>query len=425
MNPRPLQSTLRDSIGEFLDELIQMLAALSAGDFKVPFPKPEDRPGLEDVYSGFQILREDLRLHEDEMKRSYDAALNLLEDLDAKSKALEEIASIPQHNPAPIIELGEEFEFRYCNLAAKRIFPDLKELHLKHPALLLIKSEVAELAKHQKPVLIREFPYGTKVYQKNVTYNSEKKLVRLYIFEITEKKHLEEIKDHFIMKVSHEMRTPLSVILSAVSSLNEGICGPLNENQTRFLTLAHKNCARLSRVINNILDLSRLESGRALLNLVPIKILEIFKDLASTFAKESDERKIKLEFNAESHLSQIVADSDFLFQLLINLIGNAMRYAKTQILVHACDDLQGSQILSVFNDGSFIAPAYRQSIFDKFEQVNRVSGGSGYKGTGLGLSICKEIVELHQGKIWVDSDSEKGTTFFVSLPRVSIVKAAH
>ncbi len=245
--------------------------------------------------------------------------------------------------------------------------------------------------------------------------------------DLSERKKLERMKDDFISTVSHELRTPLAIIKGAVGNLKDGILGPMTEKQTRVIETTDRNITRLARLINDLLDLSRLESGRTTIRLGDVDASGLIKDLVSSFQAECTAAGLTLSSSIEGDVVKANADGDMIIQVLVNLIGNAIRYAKTSITVsltkkkrHAVfgDGKPASDVLvfSIKDDGPGIPQEFQAELFSKFLQINRPSGGEGYKGTGLGLAICKEIVGLHHGRIWVNSEEGKGATFSFEIP---------
>ena len=247
--------------------------------------------------------------------------------------------------------------------------------------------------------------------------------------EINEKSRVEKLKDEFISIVSHEMRTPLTIIKGAVSNLKDGIVGDLNEKQIKVLDTTNRNIDRLARIINDLLDLSRLESGKTKIHRRKLELTALIDEIISNFSNAASERNIQIESEIPHGLPAVFADGDMIVQVLTNLIQNALRYAKSKITIRgykenlrpdiagkADKNYQEMIKIGVIDDGTGIAKNDLALLFNKFEQINRPEGGSGYKGTGLGLAICKQIITLNHGKIWANSDTGKGAEFYFLLP---------
>ena len=231
-----------------------------------------------------------------------------------------------------------------------------------------------------------------------------------------ERRRLEKIKDEFISTVSHELRTPLSVVKAAVANLRDGIVGEMSPDQKKVIAMTSRNIDRLGRIINDLLDLSRLESGKARINLHSVQEVSLIHDTIHGFHQEASQHKIRLLEEVPKNLPDVYADPDMVIQVLNNLFHNAIRFAKTKVLITAKEIDSGIQV-SVVDDGPGIPKDKLGDLFKKFVQLDRPMGGAGYKGTGLGLAISKEIIDLHHGKIWVESSKGQGTAFHFTLPR--------
>jgi len=236
--------------------------------------------------------------------------------------------------------------------------------------------------------------------------------------EITEQRRISELKDEFVSAVSHELRTPLTIIQNAVVNLRDGIAGPLSEEQAMIVAVTNRNCERLAKLINDLLDLSRLESGELKLCCRQLDPGSFFAETMTGFKTLASERGISLSLELADNLPTLSVDSDMIVQVLNNLIHNALRFAKAQVIlrVQATQSASAGVQISVIDDGMGMSPKDMAIIFNKFAQVNRPMGGDGYKGTGLGLVICKDIIELHQGRIWVESEVGAGAQFHFFLP---------
>ena len=262
--------------------------------------------------------------------------------------------------------------------------------------------------------------------------------------EIFERERVGKLKDDFISTVSHELRTPLAIVKCAVENMREGITGPLTEKQEKVVRIAGSNVDRLTRLIDDILDLARLEASAVTLNASRVAVQELIQDTVKRFELLAKEQGLDLIANTDAqNLStddKIEIDVDKISQVLDNLLGNAIRFTQSRVelrvralnqatrtlyLVSGAsrhiqeflnNDLPGVWI-SVIDDGHGIPQDKLENLFNKFVQIDRPAGGAGYKGTGLGLSICKEIIELHHGKIWVESEYGHGAQFHFILPQ--------
>ena len=242
----------------------------------------------------------------------------------------------------------------------------------------------------------------------------------LFGVDITERKNLEQMKDEFVSTVSHELRTPLTVIREGVSQVLEGILGETTENQKLFLSVSLQAIDRLARIINDLLDISKIEAHKIELKLNLIDLCGIVQHLAAPatpFQLRAQEKNLILQTHLPEKRAVLYADRDKLIQIFTNLIGNAMKFTENGSIEITVMDHEDSVECRISDTGKGIAPEDLPRVFTKFMQFSRTHG-PGDKGTGLGLAISKALVELHHGKISVESVQGRGTTFFFSLPKL-------
>ncbi len=236
--------------------------------------------------------------------------------------------------------------------------------------------------------------------------------------DITKQRELERMKSNFIASVSHELRTPLIAIEKSVSLLLSKTTGPISETQEQFLKIAHRNLKRLSRLINDLLDLSKLEAKKMALERKISSIKEIIDETMETFNTWAETKSITLEKRIEENIPMVNVDPSRITQVLTNLIGNAIKFTPQggAITVEAHHKKDASCIeVSVADTGIGIDKQYLEKIFDRFYQTTE-RATTDISGTGLGLSICKELIELHGGKIWAESEKGYGAKFIFTLP---------
>ena len=234
--------------------------------------------------------------------------------------------------------------------------------------------------------------------------------------EIAERRRVDKLKDEWIETVTHDLRTPLTIIKGAVVELHDGRAEPLQPQQAMLMGLARRQLERVERMVVNLLDLSRLESGHARVERRTLDAGAIVRRVTGDFARAAAERAIRIETAIEPGAPPLFADPDLFEQLVVNLVENALRFAHARIAVRIRGGAAGALELSVEDDGVGIPPEKKNLLFTRFNQLERARAPDGYKGTGLGLAICKEIVGLHRGRIDVASEPGKGTSFLVSLP---------
>ncbi|MGO8987535.1 MAG: ATP-binding protein [bacterium] len=239
-----------------------------------------------------------------------------------------------------------------------------------------------------------------------------------------ELRRIDSMKSEFVSVASHELRTPLAAIKNAVQLVLKGTAGNINENQSKFLSMAERNINRLTNILNDLLNLSRIESGRIEMKFENIGLKGIIELTASSLKPHADGKSIKIDMEINEPLPPIYADPEKMEQILTNLIGNAIKFTPeggriliaAQFLPHDGKSGYGDRVtVSVKDTGIGIPSDHLDAIFEKFHQVESSLQRS-VSGTGLGLAITKGLVEAHQGKIWVESELGKGSTFTFSLP---------
>ncbi len=237
--------------------------------------------------------------------------------------------------------------------------------------------------------------------------------------DITAEREAAVMKNEFVSTVSHELRTPLTSIKGYVDLIVDGDAGEINEIQKEFLTIVQENSDRLVALINDILDISRIESGRVHLKVDPLEIPEIIQGVVDTFRTVARSSDIELTWVAEEPMPRAAGDRDRIGQVLMNLVSNAIKYSPGggSVTVRARQD--GEQVVvSVHDTGIGIAPDDQEKLFTKFYRVDS-SLTRDIGGTGLGLSICKSVVELLGGDVGCESEAGQGSTFWFTLPVAS------
>ena len=230
-------------------------------------------------------------------------------------------------------------------------------------------------------------------------------------------KDLDRLKSDFVSNVSHELRTPLTAIKGAVDLLLREVPGPLNENQTHHLSRVRSNTQHLAGLINDLLDLSKIEEGKVELDAGRVSLGGLLHEVMETVKRLAAEKPVLLEVKVPEPSVLVWADRDKVTQVLMNLVGNAIKFTPPQgrVTVSASRDGTEWAQVSVNDSGPGISAEECQKIFQKFYQVSE-DGEPKPKGTGLGLAISKALVELHGGKIWVESEEGRGSTFTFTLP---------
>jgi len=229
---------------------------------------------------------------------------------------------------------------------------------------------------------------------------------------------LNKLKDEFVSLASHELRTPMTAIRGSLSTILEGYAGELSAESREFLVAAYNENDRLIRLVNNLLNISRIESGHFKFNYETVNVNALMTEVVNNLTSAAKEKNISLVYKTNSAVPNIMADGDKVKEVLVNLIGNAVKFTHKGGVTVALEQKGGTLVISIADTGSGIAKEDQELLFKKFSQIQgdyaKQTGG-----TGLGLYICKIIIEGLKGKIWLDSTLGKGSTFYFSLPIVS------
>ena len=258
-----------------------------------------------------------------------------------------------------------------------------------------------------------------------------KKALLCFFRDITQLKELERMKTDFIAMVSHELRTPLTAIKEAISLLSTAAASKAPDLPIRFISIAKEEIGRLNRMIDNLVEVSRIESGKVKMKLEPNKIGLLIDTAVESLEVLSEKKKIKVTKNLAKNLPTIMGDSDRVFHLISNILDNAIKFTpRGGFVTIAAEKILGNSpiikarrlsssedyiMVSVADTGPGIAPQNLDRIFEKFERIEPPAS-TGEIGIGLGLTIARNTVELHRGKTWVASDVGKGSTFYFVLP---------
>ncbi len=247
-------------------------------------------------------------------------------------------------------------------------------------------------------------------------------------------KETDQVKTDFVSNVSHNLKTPLTAIREANDLLLEKIAGPINESQTKLLNITKEETLRLTMMINDLLDISRIEAGLMRYNFQYSNIQDIIRKSTDVIRFLAESKNIGIQCWNDVSIPKILLDRDKIAQVMDNLLSNAIKFTplggtitirvhevESQSIPHffagqnRLNNVHSFVRVSIADSGIGIPVECHRKIFDKFQQVNN-TGKGGMKGTGLGLSIAKHIILDHGGDIWVESDTGKGSTFHFTLP---------
>ena len=237
--------------------------------------------------------------------------------------------------------------------------------------------------------------------------------------DISERKRVERLKNEFVSTVSHELRTPLTSIAGSLGLLSGGAAGTLSDRARHLITIAHSNSLRLVRLINDILDIEKIEAGRMAFELTSVAVADLVRQAMADIRSYADQYGVDLELELpeDDRALKVYGDHDRLTQVLTNLLSNAIKFSPQGERVTTSVSLSGETVVILVKDrGSGIPEGFRDRLFTKFAQADG-SDSRRKGGTGLGLAIVREIVERHAGAVSFRTELGKGTEFEVRLPR--------
>ena len=238
----------------------------------------------------------------------------------------------------------------------------------------------------------------------------------LVIFlDATLRHELERAKREFVAMVSHDLKTPLTSIGLIFSSMIDGFCGEVNEQGLAYANRGKQSCERLMMLVQDLLDLEKMKAGKWAMDIVETPVLELIESAADAVERYALAQQVHMELNCPELSLQ--CDGGRIIQVLVNLIGNAIKFSYPEGKVLISVKEEDSQVtFTVSNHGRKIPTEKLKSIFEKFEQADSRAAQE-RKGTGLGLAISKSIVQQHGGEIWAESSDEEGTRFSFTIPK--------
>jgi two-component system, OmpR family, phosphate regulon sensor histidine kinase PhoR len=358
--------------------------------------------------------------------------LNLMaERLSEKIQDLEgertKVAAILDSMVEGVIAFDQHGRILLMNHAARRIFDLGREQAEGRPLPSIIRhTEILDLVmgrpqSNAEGTRRREIELGPPVERILDAHASSMALAPsgqgtlLVLHDVTELRRLERVRTEFVANVSHELRTPLTSIRGYLETLLDGA---LDEpaNARRFLEIAHTHAERLSRLVDDLLQLSDIETGKLVLKTAPLHLHEVAADVVAFFEKQAAQKSLTLLNHVPLDL-QVQADWDRLTQILVNLVDNAVKYTpeQGQVTLGARRGANGLVSVWVTDTGIGIPSTDLPRITERFYRVDKARSRE-LGGTGLGLAIVKHLVQAHAGELWIDSELGKGTTVHFSLP---------
>ena len=340
----------------------------------------------------------------------------LLEDMKLVVVGLDQFGKIDYVNPFFLALSG----YDYAEVLGKNWFENFLPQHQKKQVYKRFLELLTQdfYPNHQNSILTKSGEERVIAWNNTLLHDPQGKFVGTMSIgqDITERNVMERMKDEFISVVSHELRTPLASIHGGLNLLSSGLMDPQSDKGRRVIQIASENADRLVLLVNDILELERLESGKIKLSRKLCNTAELIAkavNLVQVMAKQSG-----IKFSTSPQTIQLWADPDRIIQVLMNLLSNAIKFSARGAMVWVTLERQSETDCALFtvNDQGRGIPADQlDSIFERFHQVD-ASDSRKKGGTGLGLAICQSIVQQHGGKIWVKSILGDGSSFCFTIP---------
>lgn len=395
-------------ISKPIGDIIKATADITKGDFarKINVSTKDE---LEDLAKAFNYMAEEVRKRIEEVvsnKSQLEAVLLSMFDgvmvLDNNSKILLVNKSLKEALGIANIHFGQGPLEAVRNVEINEITEQVLKRNKG-----VISKEITLLLPNERTMMVHATPVA----------KGEKTEGAVLVFhDITELRRLEKIRQDFIANVSHELRTPISNIKGYAETLIDGAIED-KDNARDFLKIIYTDAERLSNLVNDILDLSKIESGKLRLSITPCYIKSLVHNTVKAFKKKLDEKFILCTIEMPENLPKIAVDQSMIMQVLFNLIDNAIKYTpvKGTITIDAKEINTNFMDVSVRDTGIGISEKDLPRIFERFYRVDKARSRE-LGGTGLGLSIVKHIVQSHGGKVSVQSTEGRGSTFSFTIP---------
>lgn len=342
-----------------------------------------------------------------------------------KSKSLAIVKSIAD----PLMVLDNDYRIIMVNKAFEDTFQTSEsQIYDKHFLEVVKMTEVYDYIQSLHPVHEIQFNEKTFYYQSERTYyyfniiinkveDIESKMNGIVVLfqNVTELKELERMKTNFISTISHEFKTPLTSLMMGTSLLAECNIGSLNSKQKDVLESMEEDCHKLTKLVDDLLHLSKLESAKYVYKMELYSIERVIENSIKSFYQNANAKEVQIKYSAGYDLPRVFVDQERITWVLNNLISNALKYTKSGDSISILTYIKDNMIhVSISDTGIGIPKEYINSIFEQFVQVE--NSDLEVRGTGLGLYIAKEIVNAHGGSIWCESIPNEGSCFTFTLP---------
>ena len=304
------------------------------------------------------------------------------------------------------------------SLLGKHFFEAVRDERLFHLLKQAVESGEAPHLKEGEDIFTITSEGGAQHYQFSIMpMRSPAQAIQgvvLLLRDITRLRELDRLKSEFVLTASHELRTPLTSVSMAVDLLQESAAAKLTDKERELLAACHEDVQRLRALVNDLLDLSKIEAGKLELAFERVQPAFLFDQALAVVRPQTEAKNLELKLAAPTDLPAVKADPNKIVWVIVNLLANAVRHTPEGGHILVKGERVGGQVhISVTDDGEGVPYDIQSRIFDKFVQVKR-DGAAG--GSGLGLAICKEVVRAHRGTIWLESEPGHGSTFTFTIP---------
>src|SRR4051794_21178768 len=374
------------------------------------------------------------RLREEDVRKRHAAELArtnaaLQAEIDDRARAEQERDRFFDMSVEMLCIAGYDGYFKHLNPAWEKVLGFTREEMMARPFVELVHPDDRELTETERQRLrlgVGVVEFENRCMTRNGSYRwlawratsaPERRLIYAVARDVQQQKQIEQMKNDFISVVSHELRTPLTSIRGALGLLAGGVSGELPEKARILLDIAAKNSDRLGRLINDILDIEKIESGKMGFRFAPLELMPLLEQAVESNRGYATTYEVEMRIVSEVEALRVWADADRLQQVISNLLSNACKFSPRGGVVEiAAGRGSGNRVrVAVTDHGKGIPLEFQASIFEKFAQAD-ISSTREKGGTGLGLSISKAIVERHGGRIEFESEPGVATTFAFELP---------